>query len=188
MCEFISPSFSLKIFAHENSQFSQLKRLGKHCAVSALSRRFLCAKLVFKYLVVMTSNYASSGPSQTERLREREREQSRRAINRGWNWRRRCGRTLDEEICLVDTGQQNTCSARPLCFVGYFKRGSISKYWSILNMGINIVRTELKLSSFGQSNWLSTCDTMRCDAMRCDTIRLTASDQSCTKCPCSMLN
>lgn len=68
--EFISPSFSLKIFAHENSQFSQLKRLGKHCAVSALSRRFLCAKLVFKYLVVMTSNYASSGPNQTERLRE----------------------------------------------------------------------------------------------------------------------
>lgn len=73
---------------------------------------------------------------------------------------------MDEEICLVDTGQQNTCSARPLCFVGYFKRGSISKYWSILNMGINIVRTELKLSSFGQSNWLSTCPTMRCHAIR----------------------
>lgn len=163
--EFISPFFSLKIFAHENSQFSQLKRLGKHCAVSALSRRFLCAKLVFKYLVVMTSNYASSGPNQTERLRERKvegqsiggetgEEDGRRNLL-GWHW--------STEYML--------CSSIVLCrlFQAWLNK-QILKHFKHGNQHCqNRTQTEqlrpIKLTVY-----------LRHDAMPCDAMRYDSSD------------
>lgn len=90
---------SLSLFLSEYSQFSQLKCWGKTTTLSAIqSRVFFVENLLFKYLVVMTCNYATSGPN-----RERERQSIQSEMGAGCRW-------------------------NPLCFVGYFKRGSISKY------------------------------------------------------------
>lgn len=55
-----------------------IKTMGKTRLCLCSVQGFLCGKLVFKYLVVMTSNYASSGPKQTESGRAKHKGNQQR--------------------------------------------------------------------------------------------------------------
>lgn len=119
MCELFFVG-SQKILHMENSQFSQLNQREK-CA--SIDEAVFVEKLIFKYLVVMTSNYAFKCSKQSTKaiiVEEEKRFPTSAERNEGKKKQK-----LRANLVGWLPGQQPILA---LCFVSYFNRSSISKY------------------------------------------------------------